>query len=57
MMQYSASYLDQGECHQVLVPIALEVETPKTDEVPELVVYLHSKRTMVYIFLHNTILG
>lgn len=43
-MSYSAVWFqDQLQGHQIPVPIALEVETLKTDEVLQLVAYLHSK--------------
>lgn len=42
-MHHFASSRDQQQAHQKLVPIALEVETLKTDEVLQLVVYLHSE--------------
>lgn len=42
-MSYSAVWFqDQLQGHQIPVPIALEVETLKTDEVLQLVAYLHS---------------
>ena len=43
MHHFAASSQDQQQAHQIPVPIALEVETPKTDEVLQLVVYLHSE--------------
>lgn len=43
MHHFAASSPDQQQAHQILVPIALEVETLKTDEVLQLVVYLHSE--------------
>ena len=44
MMHYFvASSEDQGPAHQILVPTALEAETPKTGVVPQLKAYLYLK--------------
>ena len=41
MHHITASSKDQQQAHQISVPIALEVQIPKTDEVLQLVAYLH----------------
>ena len=43
MHYFVASCQDQGQAHQILVPIALEAETPKTGVILQLVAYLHSE--------------
>jgi len=43
MRYFVASCQDQGQAHQILVPIALEAETPKTGVIHQVVAYLHSE--------------